>query len=257
MSIGEGLREIPVYTLILCCHCSLALAQKNCVHFAGATWIWPETLTQTLLSRRQSRSGGQSVLEAIPKPGNPVVRWRWHSGALMRLPRCGISAADDMARNATASSSSLGSGRHWTGTTSCVASTVIRAAAITRNTSTSCTTSTPLSRPTACAPRSRWACGTCHRKPGRSTAAGVLAANIAADLTAWARLPGFHDCADLRLAARPPSSCLLVPPPRPARPRHHDCPGQLGGGGRVAASASLASAAAVPSAVMTSRSARS
>ena len=59
------------------------------------------------------------------------------------------------------------------------------------------------------------------------------------------------------LAAQRPFSCSLVSLPRPARPRHHDCPGQLGGGGRVAASASLASAAVVPSAVMTSRSARS
>ena len=40
------------------------------------------------------------------------------------------------------------------------------------STSTSCTASTPSSRPAASAPPRPWACATCPRRPGRSTAAG-------------------------------------------------------------------------------------
>ena len=52
--------------------------------------------------RRQSRSGGQSAPGAIRRPGNPAVRWPWHSDALMRLPYCEVGAAADMVRNAIA-----------------------------------------------------------------------------------------------------------------------------------------------------------
>ena len=70
-------------------------------------------------------------------------------------------------------------------------------AATTPSSSTCCTASTPSSR-TGCAPRNRWACGTCHRRPGMVNCGWVLAANIAADLAAWCRLLGLYDCDDLK-----------------------------------------------------------
>ena len=104
-----------------------------------------------------------------------------------------------------------------------------RRAATTRSTSTSCTASTPSSRPAASAPRRPWACGTSPPRPGRSTRGWVIAANIAADLTAWTRLLGLCDHQDLRDADPDTLRYRIwhIPARRPARPRAHpqDQPG--------------------------------
>ena len=85
------------------------------------------------------------------------------------------------------------------------------------STSTWSTASTPSSRRTASAPRNRWACGTCRRRPGRSNCGWVIAADIATDLTAWNRLLGFHDAPDLKDAEPDTLRYRGLAPPCPPR----------------------------------------
>jgi len=74
-------------------------------------------------------------------------------------------------------------------------------AATTPSTSTWSTASTPASRPPVSAPPRPWACAPSHMSKAWQVNAGwVIAANIAADLTAWTRLLGHHDDPGLREA---------------------------------------------------------
>ena len=67
-------------------------------------------------------------------------------------------------------------------------------AATTPSTSTWSTASTPASRPPVSAPPRPWACAPSHTlKAWQVNAGWVIAANIAANLTAWTRLLGHHD----------------------------------------------------------------
>ena len=101
--------------------------------------------------------------------------------------------------------------------TSPAAESAASRAAATPSTSTSSTASTPSWRPAASAPPRPWACGTCRRNPGRSTAAG---SSPRTSPPTWPPGPASSAARRRGPAGRRPGHAPLpdLAHPRPARP---------------------------------------